>query len=71
MSIKGKIFESLNDAFPLKPIQDDRHLEAALQARDKVNRYLEKKPAHRDEITGYLHDLEELIQEFKNKHDVH
>lgn len=71
MSKTRKIFESLCQAFPLKSIRDDRHLEAALQALEKVNSYLEKNPGDQDEALPYLHDLEELIQEYREKHSTH
>jgi hypothetical protein len=66
-----KIFDSLCEAFPLKPIRDDRHLEAAVHALQKVNKYLEKNPKHENEILSYMHDLEELIQDYKNKQTEH
>ena len=71
MSKQRKIFDSLSQAFPLKPIRDDRHLEAAVKALDKVHRFLEKHPDSRDEILTYIHDLEELIQDYKNQQPVH
>ena len=71
MTKKGKIFEQLATAFPLKPIRDDKHLEAALVAVHKVNLFMEKNPAHTDECLGYLHDLEELISDYKEAQGVH
>ncbi|HEX4922878.1 MAG TPA: hypothetical protein VFV50_02295 [Bdellovibrionales bacterium] len=71
MSKTRKIFDSLCQAFPLKPIRDDRHLEAAVRALAKVTSYLEKNPNEQDEVLPYLHDLEELIQEYREKHSVH
>jgi hypothetical protein len=71
MTKKGKIFEMLCAAFPLKPIRDDRHLEAALGAIDKVNAYLDKHPNHRNEGLLYLLELEELITDYKEDESVH
>ncbi|MEQ1878508.1 MAG: hypothetical protein ABL958_17840 [Bdellovibrionia bacterium] len=71
MTKNRKIFDSLSQAFPLKPIRDDEHLNAAVKALDKVKVYLAKNPSEKEEVEKYLSELRDLVQEYKNKQPVH
>lgn len=71
MTNTRKFFDTLSQAFPLKPIRDDQHLDAAVKALDKIHRYLAKNPTQTEEILSYQRDLEKLIKEYQDQQPVH